>query len=270
MRRSFQAWILRFQHLQQTANHGQKLEYKRITTRGNILTFLDIWGFGSQNIFYTMWHLMWRPGYMIADYLNGRRSKYFNPFKTLVVTTLLVLELLWLLKLERPVWEPRTLWVQKYFYFLSDGNPFKYFLFSSAQLIDKYHIWMGEHWAMGLVVMSLLVAFITWIMFRSSPREEDNKYLGMRDQSSTYFSARNSHFNFAEICTAMIYIFCQLQIFSFIWLLLTRHVPMDNSDPFILPDLLMYIVFLADYKQLFGRSWWSTIWRTTLAVMWFM
>lgn len=57
-----------------------------------ILLFLDIWGLGNRGMFRTLRDLVLRPGYVICDYLNGRRWAYFPPFKMLfLLTTLSVL-----------------------------------------------------------------------------------------------------------------------------------------------------------------------------------
>lgn len=38
----------------------------------------------------TLWHLLWRPGYIIADYLNGYRRNYLRPFELLIATTIML------------------------------------------------------------------------------------------------------------------------------------------------------------------------------------
>jgi len=37
----------------------------------------------------------------------------------------------------------------------------------------------------------------------------------------------------------------------------------------IIPRLILFAVMLIDFKQLFRRDWWPTIWRTLLIVLFF-
>ena len=45
------------------------------------LLFLDVWGLGNRSMFRTLRDLLFRPGYMIRDYLGGMQMAYFPPFK---------------------------------------------------------------------------------------------------------------------------------------------------------------------------------------------
>lgn len=56
-----------------------------------LLLFLDVWGMGNRGMFRTLRDLILRPGYLICDYLNGKRSAYFPPFKLLFLLTTLSL-----------------------------------------------------------------------------------------------------------------------------------------------------------------------------------
>lgn len=55
------------------------------------LLFLDVWGIGNRGMFHTLRDLILRPGYLICDYLRGKRSAYFPPFKLLFLLTTLSL-----------------------------------------------------------------------------------------------------------------------------------------------------------------------------------
>ena len=64
---------------------GQAADTPRITARSMLLRTLDVWGLGNRSMPRTMLHLILRPGYMIADYIKGRRQPYFPPMKMLFV-----------------------------------------------------------------------------------------------------------------------------------------------------------------------------------------
>lgn len=56
-----------------------------------ILLFIDVWGVGNRGMFHTLRDLLLRPGYMICDYLRGKRFAYFPPFQLLFFLTTLSL-----------------------------------------------------------------------------------------------------------------------------------------------------------------------------------
>lgn len=70
---------------------GQAGTWQRYTFKQAILNFLDIWGLGNRPMFRTLKELFWRPGYMVRDYLDGRRQFYFPPFKLLALVIMLLL-----------------------------------------------------------------------------------------------------------------------------------------------------------------------------------
>ncbi len=70
---------------------GQAGTWQRYTFKQAILNFLDIWGLGNRPMFRTLKELFWRPGYMVRDYLEGRRQFYFPPFKLLALVIMLLL-----------------------------------------------------------------------------------------------------------------------------------------------------------------------------------
>ncbi|MBQ7483582.1 MAG: DUF3667 domain-containing protein [Bacteroidaceae bacterium] len=71
---------------------GQKSSVGRYSFKTAFLLFLDVWGLGNRGMFRTIRDLLFRPGYMIRDYLSGMQMAYFPPFKMFfLVITLSVL-----------------------------------------------------------------------------------------------------------------------------------------------------------------------------------
>ena len=66
---------------------GQSARIGRFSFKTAFLLFLDIWGVGNRGMFRTIRDLMLRPGYMIRDYVNGKQSAYFPPFKMFFILT---------------------------------------------------------------------------------------------------------------------------------------------------------------------------------------
>lgn len=64
---------------------GQPTSVGRFSFKKALLHFLDVWGMGNRSMFRSLRDLMFRPGYMIRDYLSGMQSAYFPPFKMFFV-----------------------------------------------------------------------------------------------------------------------------------------------------------------------------------------
>ena len=60
---------------------GQSSIVGRFSFKKATLLFLDVWGLGNRGMFRSIRDLMFRPGYVIRDYLSGMQSAYFPPFK---------------------------------------------------------------------------------------------------------------------------------------------------------------------------------------------
>ena len=75
---------------------GQAGSWSRYTWKQAFLNLLDIWGLGNRPMFRTLRELFCRPGYMIADYLNGHRQFYFPPFKLVAVAVVLLVCVNWI------------------------------------------------------------------------------------------------------------------------------------------------------------------------------
>lgn len=60
---------------------GQSARIGRYSFKKAFLLFLDVWGVGNRGMFRSIRDLLFRPGYMIRDYLKGMQMAYFPPFK---------------------------------------------------------------------------------------------------------------------------------------------------------------------------------------------
>ena len=56
-----------------------------ITWRSVWQGIMDVWGVGTRSLPYTLWQLLWRPGYLMRDYISGKRQVSFPPVKMLVI-----------------------------------------------------------------------------------------------------------------------------------------------------------------------------------------
>ena len=253
MRERMKAWRER-----QTQEYGEvEATSKRITIESVTSNFLDVWGFGNKNIFITLKHLFWRPGFMMRDYLEGRRGRIMQPVMMLVVLTLVLMFMVKVMPVEvvprqdvgTQFDELRTKVMNteeadsedkaRALRFVDGAEKF-------AVIYEKVRQWEDEHPDFGLLLQFSWTILLLWLLFRKT---EDKTY------------------NFAEIMTVVCYALCQLQAISIVWLLCTAwwH-PQINFHPFIFSYWIAHIVFFIDFQQLFQRRWWSTLWRTVIAL----
>ena len=202
----------------------------------------------------TFSHLFLRPGYMMRDYLEGRRGRLMQPVMMLVVLTLGLMLLGKILPVEIMPRESATLHFSEARAQLDSTNPNDAETLQLLNAVEQFsifmeniHRWEEEHPDFGLLFKFSITMLLMWLLFRK---------------------AKYKTYNFAEIMTVVCYAICQLQVISIVWLLSTAwwH-PQISFNPFIFPFYIAHIVFFIDFQQLFQRRWWSTLWRTIVALI---
>ena len=223
---------------------------------------------GEAEYWRTLWHLLWRPGYIINDYLNGYRRNYLRPFELLIATTIMLSIVIMIVPAELPKQESLEKLYQEH---VVDDDDKELLIQDEAAAIqvkrvihflDDIRLWQEKYPALSLLAQSIFVIFFTWLLFRKSPRK--NSPFVPDDTSG-----KVANYNFPEILTAQIFILSQLQFVNTLWVLVTGwFVPTLNFQPFAFPNYLTLVIVFMDYQQLFGRKWYSTLWRTLLCVIW--
>lgn len=254
------------------ADASEEQETTRQPERITMLTAVRIMlaELGEKEYWRTLWYLIWRPGYVIADFLNGKRRRFLRPFQLLIGTSLLLAIALYIVPAEKkPLVSLETSLSQQ----LADENytrdlspeeteAYNNAVHKVAHALDTYYEWLDEHLAMGLLIKSILFIFLTWLLFRKSPREGCPF---IADDTG----GNKVNYNFAEILTALIFIIAQLQMINVVWVLVAGwFVPSFEFHPYAYPGFLINIIAFIDFQQLFGRKWYSTLWRTLLCVIW--
>lgn len=256
--------VEKYEAQQEVIKRQSEVSHERITMKRAVLTFMETWGLGSRNIFYTAWHLLWRPGYVINDYLNGRRNRYLQPFFMFFVLTLILVQLAWVLNVQPPKNADMTLTAYE---LLRDHK--EWFTPEQAQKVlhaamwmDVVHDWRDENRGWDILIQSIGVILATWLLWRKSPRIGTAEWVVANGELI-------EGYNFAEIATAIAYILCQLQIISMMALLLFHRLPFDHMRGWtmVVPRLVLFTILLVDFKQLFRRDWWPTAWRTLVIVL---
>ncbi len=208
----------------------------RFTFKRLIHNFLDIWGMGNRPMFRTMRDLMWRPGYMIRDYLGGHHLSYFPPFKMLAVLTIFVLFLAWIFNLEDPL-------VSKII--ANDLRQFQGLTKNSKVTIDylgNLLIYLDKYDLYRIIIQNIIVVPAAWLVFRKKG------------------------YNLVETFFSQIYINCQIHLISLLWMLIAMELPPTVLLPYYTPITLAFFILIYDYKQLYGLTVWQSIWRTSLFI----
>lgn len=130
---------------------GQKAGDGPITWHSVRQGVMDLWGLGSRSLPYTLWQLLFRPGYLISDYISGKRQVSFPPVKMLFVVSVIV-----------------VFWVY-YLLPLMLGDDFDVYG-GRTDMIGGFAAWNKGHFVWTYFILALILVFPTWVMFRYSPR----------------------------------------------------------------------------------------------------
>lgn len=245
---------------QEVVKKRSEISHERITVKRAVLAFMETWGLGSRNIFYAAWHLIWRPGFMMSDYLNGDRKRYLQPFFMFFVLTLILVQMAYLLDVDLP--KNRTMTLMTFDFLTVHRDWFSVAqqttILNIARWWDTIHEWRNVNRGWDLMIHSLSITLISWLLWRKSPRIGSAQWAV---ENGTVVTG----YNFAEIVTVIAYILCQLQLLSMVTMIFFRKLPFDHIYSFSLgPSLVLFVILLIDFKQLFQRSWWDTVWRTAI------
>ena len=107
-----------------------------------------LWGMDSRSFTYTLFQLLTRPGYLVRDYISGRRQVSFPPVKMLVIVSLFAVI------------------VESVFPVNSDVVPIQV----NVPEIDNVIKWFNENKSWGMLFIQSLFILPTWIVFRFAPR----------------------------------------------------------------------------------------------------
>lgn len=132
---------------------GQKYNVGRITWNSIWQEFLNVWGIGGRSMLYSLWQLLWRPGYFISDYISGKRQVSFPPVKMMFIFGLFYLLLQNYLLPDKPALEMTA---------ELENSPLKLFF--------SFEAWSEEHHDWGMLIVGLFLILPTWIIFRLAPK----------------------------------------------------------------------------------------------------
>ena len=127
---------------------GQRAEVGRVgwdSIRENVAL---LWGLDSRSLTYTLVQLLGRPGYLVRDYISGRRQVSFPPVKMLVIVSLVAVI------------------AESVFHEHNDVVPVTF----NIPEIDNFIKWFNDNKNWGALFFYSLYILPTWIVFRFAPR----------------------------------------------------------------------------------------------------
>ena len=126
---------------------SQKAGLKKVSWKSVLQSTAEVWGMGNRSLLYSLWQLIWRPGYFISDYINGKRQVSFPPVKMLVLMGV----------------------VSVIMDHLFGINEFKV-VEGDTSLVAQFVAWIKSSPGWGGLFMTGFFLIPTWCLFRYAPR----------------------------------------------------------------------------------------------------
>lgn len=200
---------------------AQKAGQRRITWGAMRESTLDLWGLGTRSMPFSIWQLMLRPGYFIADYISGKRQVSFPPVKMLFFVTVI------------------TLLIENIFG-VTQAN-IKIDLDDEISIFNITIItinWLEENPAWATLILLSFFIIPTHLICSQSPR-------------------CNRH-TLPESFFIQVFIGVQMNVWRLLTNVLPKgHV----ASIALILLIMLGLVWFRTYYQLFGYSVWGTLWR---------
>ena len=226
---------------------GQPASTQRFTVKKALMATLEVWGMGNRSLPRTVWNLLYRPGQMIGEYLDGKRMPFFPPVKMLFVLCIFFAVESSLLG-EKTISEQITSSLNDEALkkdFKENGNNtvvnFNGKNISTEEMVTTVKdivVWMDQHKAVELICLHSFFMLFAWLVFRKSPT---------RPKSTL-----------AEHFFTQVFMSGQMMALSIIYLPIFSNGKEDYAF-YPLPWWLLFILFVWDYKYIFGYKWRATI-----------
>lgn len=193
---------------------GQRAEVGRVGWKSLKENIAILWGLDSRSLTYTLFQLLTRPGYLVRDYISGRRQVSFPPVKMLVIVSLFMVIFESVLHLENEV-------VSIHF---------------NIPEIDNVIKWFNDNKSWGTLFYQIFFILPTWVVFRFAPGYPRHTL------PEGFF----------------------LQVFVSTQSLLLTFLDYLSAD---FENVVATIFLIITYRQLFGYSWWGTLWRFIITAL---
>ena len=129
---------------------GQKAEVGPVGWNSIHQSIAVLWGLDSRSLVFTLIQLLLRPGYLISDYISGRRQFSFPPVKMLFVVAVAFGVVYKLFYHPKAVTDP-------------------------AFFMDQLVIWVDNNPGWGMLLLGVFIMIPTLLVFRYAPRHTYHK-----------------------------------------------------------------------------------------------
>ena len=226
---------------------GQPASTQRFTVKKALMATLEVWGMGNRSLPRTVLHLIYRPGQMIGEYLDGKRMPFFPPVKMLFVLCIFFAVESSLLG-EKTISEQITSSMndEALKKNLTENTNNTVVTFNGKKIsteemmmtVKDIVVWMDQHKAVELICLHSFFMLFAWMVFRKSPT---------RPKSTM-----------AEHFFTQVFMSGQMMALSIIYLPIFSTGKEDYAF-YPLPWWMLFGLFVWDYRYIFGYKWKTTI-----------
>lgn len=129
---------------------GQRDDVGRVSWKSVGQELVKIWGMESRSLLSSVLQILGRPGYLIGDYISGRRQVCYSPVSMLFVMAVIVTVILQLAGVKMVNMDAVET--------------------SSYPALAKTIVWMVDHLGWGMLLFTTFLILPTWLLFRYAPR----------------------------------------------------------------------------------------------------
>jgi hypothetical protein len=211
---------------------GQKAATGRLTLRVVMHNLFYGLFHCDRNILYSYYALFTRPGKIMADYIDGRRIRYFNPFTMLVITAGIVGVLNEVLLAKH----------------LPEALPVDVVASTVSRLWHHLQTLLSSNVTSAILLTPLFTLATKWAVGKKS----------------------GNPYNYTELLVAGVYVACQWLVLYTLIVIPVRFIFGDigTADALLLLPYLAFLVW--DFRQLFRFSIKKSIGRTLLMTLYFL
>ena len=131
---------------------SQKADRGKISWKSVLQGTAEVWGLHNRSLIYSLWQLMFRPGYFISDYINGKRQVSFPPVKMLIIMGVIGV-------------------IVDHLFVVPDATKeVTSTLDSNSPLVMQFFVWLEANPGWGWLSITCFFLFPTWCLFRYAPR----------------------------------------------------------------------------------------------------
>ena len=203
---------------------SQKAGVGRISWKSVRQGIMDIWGLGSRSLLYSLWQLLWRPGHIIGDYIDGKRQVSFPPVKMLFIIAVIYSLIFY--------WFFPVVFGYDASGVVETGNA------ELQKNMEELSVWMKKYFSWSSLILAILAVIPTWVLFHYSPRHT------------------------AHTLPEGFFIQVFLAILMIVMGFVLSPLRLINQVLYTWVSIAIYgIYYLIVYRYLFGYGLWGTLWR---------